>query len=106
MDLPTHVYHLVEQSYLENYLAQATEQGPYFPATFAEEGFIHCCTKEQIPKILERYFKAVAKVSVVKVAVNQIRLAIKMEPGADGDYYPHIFGGIPAEAWETHWVIK
>ena len=36
--MPTIIYHLVPQSY---HLGQAQEQ-PYIPATFNEEGFIHC----------------------------------------------------------------
>jgi uncharacterized protein (DUF952 family) len=29
----------------------------YLPVDFKREGFIHCCSQEQLPGVLQRYFK-------------------------------------------------
>ena len=35
---------------------QALAAGEYRSASFAEEGFLHCCTHQQLAGVLERYF--------------------------------------------------
>lgn len=96
--MQAYIYHLVDTTYLENFRQEQGASATYFPATFEEEGFIHCCTEAQIEKVLPRYFSDIPKVKMIVVATKEIPSPIKYEAGADQDLYPHIYGGIPVQA--------
>ena len=50
------IYHITQA---EHWRA-ADEAGVYRPPGFAADGFIHCCTAEQIAEVANRYFRGEA----------------------------------------------
>lgn len=62
------------------------------------EGFIHLCTQSQLAGVLERYFAGRNDLVVLQLNAQAIRQDLKMEKGPTGDYFPHLFAGIPRSA--------
>lgn len=87
------IYHVV----MPDYWQQFEGKSAYTPPTFAEEGFIHCCTKAQIDYVLSTYFKGVTEVLLLKIDRNLLASELKVEP-ANGQYFPHIYGTINKSA--------
>jgi uncharacterized protein (DUF952 family) len=88
------IFHLVEPLYWQTF----DKQGIYFSETFSDEKFIHCCTTEQLSGVLRRFYKGVG--SVLKLEINDEKLINKptYEATADGEKFPHIYGGINKDA--------
>ncbi len=67
--------------------------------TLAEEGFIHLCTWQQLPGVVERFYADVAdQLSVL--TIDPARLppgALRFET-VDGDAYPHLYAPLPTDA--------
>ena len=83
------IYHVATP----NYWQQFSEKATYTAPTFEEEGFIHCCTKEQIDYVLTTYFVGVAEILLLKIDTKLLESELKVEP-ANGQHFPHIYGGI------------
>lgn len=83
------IYHVV----MPDYWQQFEEKANYTPPTFAEEGFIHCCTKAQIDYVLSTYFKETKEVLLLKIDKTKLTSELKVEP-ANGQQFPHIYGAI------------
>ncbi len=106
------IYHLVPASY---YRAQPLDQ-PYQPATFGQEGFIHCTAgQELLIKIANAYFDTLAEeLLVLEIDSQELTALLKYElpipptgqPSAgtanyavDSDLlFPHIYGPLNREA--------
>lgn len=83
------IYHVV----MPDYWQQFAEKTAYTPPTFKEEGFIHCCTKEQINYVLTTYFKGISAILLLKIDTTLLEAELKVEP-ANGQHFPHIYGAI------------
>lgn len=93
--LPTStLFHVVETSEWESQIHSPT----FLPATYASEGFIHLCTEEQLPSVLERYYAGRTDISLLTLDAESLKDHLKMEPGPTGDYFPHLFSAIPSSA--------
>lgn len=72
-------------------------------ATLDDVGFIHACTPEQLPTVLERFYADIEEPLVV-LAVEEADLdaagaPVRWEPAPDtGELFPHIYGPIPISA--------
>ena len=63
-------------------------------------GFIHCCTAEQLPGVIERYFPGDnSNLLVVELNPETLTEELKWEPATDSDgLFPHIYGPINRSA--------
>ena len=70
----------------------------FFPADYAKEGFIHCCTKQQLEGVLHRYFKG--KTNLVLLHLDEAKLIseLKYELSTGNERFPHLYGAINSEA--------
>jgi uncharacterized protein (DUF952 family) len=66
----------------------------YFPSAFLKEGFIHCSKKEQLKGVLERFFKNVDEVYLLKISATKLTAQLKVEKASNGDFFPHVYGKI------------
>ena len=77
----------------------AHTNGLYASASLKEEGFIHCSQAEQIPGVLDRYFKG--KTNLVKLSIDTEKLSSRLiyewSPSV-ADTFPHIYGPININA--------
>ena len=78
-------------------------RGSYVPPGFESEGFIHCCTRSQLERVLADHFEAQDAVCLLVLDAAVIKAEVKYERAANGDDYPHIYGPIePSAVIETH----
>lgn len=89
------IYHITTQPEWN----AAQEKGNYESASLKEEGFIHCSLQEQVPGVLERYFKG--KNDLVKLTIETDKLKSQLiyewSPSI-ADTFPHIYGPINTDA--------
>jgi uncharacterized protein (DUF952 family) len=74
------------------------DQDRYEAAGLSEEGFIHCCTEQQLNGVLERYFSGIDQVFLLHLDTEKIEAALKWEPAVGGELFPHIYGPINKSA--------
>lgn len=88
------IFHIVTPSYWQTF----DDKDVYFSETFNDEKFIHCSTIEQLPGVLQRYYKNAGE--VVKLTINEEKLTTQpiYEAAANGEEFPHIYGGINKSA--------
>lgn len=65
-----------------------------------DRAFIHFSTEEQLPRIIEKYWKEAPCYAVVKVASSKLegRLVFEVNPGGSTRYYHLYEGSIPQSA--------
>ena len=98
----TYILHLTERSLWE----AARERGAYEISTrgrtLQEEGFIHCSTRAQLPKVAAFLYGTYdGPDDLVVLVVDPERLDVPLryeavEPG--GEEFPHVYGPLPAGA--------
>jgi uncharacterized protein (DUF952 family) len=83
----------------------AESKGKYESPSLADEGFIHCSEENQVPGVIERYFKE--KKELIKLVIETDKLTSPIyfdwSPSLE-DTFPHIYGPINLDAVE-HIVI-
>jgi uncharacterized protein (DUF952 family) len=94
MESTSIIYHFAS---IERWEAQLKNED-YFPSAFLQEGFVHCCTKNQLEGVLKRYFKSTDKVYLVSVDTKKLVAPLKLELANNGDFFPHIYGKINKSA--------
>jgi uncharacterized protein (DUF952 family) len=80
-----------------DWLAHGKEKA-FVAADFKREGFIHCCTKEQIAGVIERYFKNQSDLLLLHMDENKLAPELKYEPSTNNEKFPHVYGPINKEA--------
>lgn len=94
MDAPV-IYHLTTADEWDD----AQDKGSYEPPSFQREGFIHCCTEEQLEDVKKRGFQG--QENLVKLVIDPARLTQKLQYDRDEELqqeFPHIYGPLNIEA--------
>lgn len=75
--------------------ASARHTGVIEPLSLAEEGFVHCCFRDQIAGVLERYFLGASRLLLVEFDRTRVgRWIVETPPGAK-EGFPHVYGALP-----------
>ncbi len=79
---------------------QAGEKsGFYAPASFAEEGFIHCSFQEQILPVANAFYHGQRGLLLLEIDAASLGDSLIVEDLYDhGEEFPHIYGKLPASA--------
>ena len=80
---------------------EAAQTSGYFAsADLAAEGFIHCCTAQQIAAVANRYYQEQAALVLLEIDETQISVPLKWEDLTNaGELFPHVYGCIPRAAF-------
>ncbi len=89
----------------------ARELGEYKPASLKSEGFIHCSTEEQLPKVIEAFYKNIPNILILGISLEKLSSPVKWEapvhpggvspfPVEEMETFPHIYGAINLKAVE------
>jgi uncharacterized protein (DUF952 family) len=70
----------------------------YYPLVYKNEGFIHCCSADQLSGVLERYFNDQKDLLLLHIDEKKVPGEIKWEAGPNNDMFPHIYGTIARNA--------
>ena len=84
------ILHVTERT---DWLSQKHSE-TFSPADLQREGFVHCCTKEQLPGVLERYFKGRKDLVLIHVDERKLSSPLKYEASTNNEEFPHIYGTI------------
>lgn len=95
------LFHITERStWLE-----AAQAGEYRMSTrgitLADQGFIHCSLRQQLPAVAELVYSDVDDDELVVLVIDSDRISapIRYEAAeAGGQEFPHIYGALPATA--------
>ncbi|WP_461071380.1 DUF952 domain-containing protein [Streptomyces pseudoechinosporeus] len=102
--------HLTERSLWDAARKTGTYEMSTRGRTLQEEGFIHCSTRAQLPRIaafLYGSYEGPDDLVVLVIDSERLGVPVKYEaPEPGGEEFPHIYGPIPeaaviaVEAWE------
>ena len=70
----------------------------FFPRDYSREGFIHCCTREQLEGVLDRYFKGQSNLVLLHLDESKLHAELRYEPSTHSELFPHLYGGINQDA--------
>lgn len=88
------IYHIVTPETWEQF-----KNEPFYEAeSLHSEGFIHCSYRNQLPEVLERYYKNAEKVFILHINPNLLTSKLVSEPSTNNEVYPHIYGEINRQA--------
>ena len=86
-----YIYHITTAAAWE----KAQLAGAYIAESLAIEGFIHCSTKEQVPGVLERYYKGQSNLVRLTIDKSKITSPLIFElAGSINEVFPHVHGPI------------
>ncbi len=86
-----YIYHVTTQKEWE----QAKLKGEYTPAQFEQDGFIHCSAEQQVPGVLDRFYKGQTGLVKLKIEKAKLQRPLLFELATDLDeLFPHIYGSL------------
>lgn len=87
------IFHLATPEAWE--AAQAT--GKISPSSLADQGFVHCSTREQLAGTIERHFADADELVLLRLDESSIRDALRWEESHPGEHYPHVHRAIATD---------
>lgn len=83
------VYHLLTPDAWAN-----ARGGPYHADSLAAEGFIHCSNADQVARSANRFYGDADRLLVLCLDADRLGPALRDEPAATGERFPHVYGPI------------
>ena len=79
---------------------EAAQTSGYFAsADLTAEGFIHCCTAQQIAAVANRYYHGREALLLLEIDETKVRVPLQWEDlTRAGESFPHVYGRIPLAA--------
>lgn len=79
---------------------EAAQGSGYFAsADLVAEGFMHCCTAQQITAVANRYYQGREGLFVLEIDEARIQAPLRWEDLRHaGEAFPHVYGRIPLAA--------
>jgi uncharacterized protein (DUF952 family) len=62
-------------------------------------GFVHCAFEEQVAGVANAFFRGVAKLVVLRIAIDRLNVEVRYEDlqGGEGPF-PHVYGPLNLDA--------
>ena len=96
------IYHITPKHIWQ----EQTGDPGFEPPAFTKEGFIHCCTPDQVEGVLNRYFKGVTNLLMLHIYESKLDNPLRYEGVPGGEQFPHIYGKINKSAVEQVTAIS
>lgn len=88
------IYHVTDQSTLDR-----VDDELYRCASLQSEGFIHCCTRQQLDGVLSRYYQGLSGLKLLTINPLLLATAPVYENTVGGEeLFPHVYGPINMNA--------
>src|SRR5262245_25833859 len=79
--------------------AAAQASGYFASVDLTTEGFIHCCTAQQIAAVANRYYQGHEGLLLLEIDETRVHVPLKWEDLTNaGQVFPHVYGRIPLGA--------
>lgn len=90
---PSHVLHIAEAKEWE------ARGDTYVPASFNEEGFIHCSTAAQLDRVAGEFYAGRDDLTLLRVAAVEVGSMLVYEDLYEtGEMFPHVYGPLSLDA--------
>lgn len=66
--------------------------------TLADEGFIHCCSADQLAGVLARYYTGAGPLLLLTIDPALLTAEWRDDEVAPGVFYPHVYGPVNLDA--------
>jgi uncharacterized protein (DUF952 family) len=77
----------------------ARSSGIYQADTFAEEGFIHCSSRQQVEQVANRFYRGRQGLVLLAIEPDKVDAPLKWENLEGGqEKFPHIYGPLKLSA--------
>lgn len=87
-------------------LARAERSGAVAAPSLASEGFVHCCFRDQIAGVLERYFRGEGELALLEFDAHAVGVVrVEAPPGAS-EGFPHVYGPLPLAALRRRFALE
>lgn len=84
---------------LDTDITEFHKTGSYSCASLKQEGFIHCCERQQLVGVVSRYYQDVDHVQLMLLDPDKLDKPLILENTVGGtELFPHIYGPINKEA--------
>jgi uncharacterized protein (DUF952 family) len=77
---------------------RAQEAGVYAPPSLATEGFLHLCTTEQLPGVVQRFFAGKGDTVALHLDETKLTGEIRWEDSYSHGVFPHLYAPLNLEA--------
>ena len=75
--------------------AQASAHPSYAPDGFAADGYIHCCSAEQLQYVGDHYFRGKQDLVILCIETSKLNAPVKYEDlNREGMLFPHLYGAL------------
>ncbi len=82
-----------------NDIKQAKTSGRYRCESIESEGFIHCCTPEQLQGVVSRYYSTAQGMMLMHIDSELLEAELVFENTMGGEeQFPHVYGEINMDA--------
>ncbi len=89
------IYHILKKEDWDN----AVVKGFYEAASLKTEGFIHNSSREQVPSVLDRYYKNETDLLLLHIDESKLTSPLKYELAVSvNEMFPHIYGPVNVDA--------
>jgi glutathione S-transferase len=92
-----YIYHIV----LPHSWTAQLDADTYRHASLDAEGFIHLSYAHQLKGVLQRYYKGVEKVWILKINPALLTTQLVIEASTAGELYPHLYDVLNKSAIES-----
>ncbi len=96
------IYHVITSAAWESQRLAKSLEVP----SLKTEGFIHCCTHQQVAGVLERYFKGQTNLLLLEIDEAKLESELRFEKSTNDELFPHVYGPINKTAILTTTWIK
>jgi uncharacterized protein (DUF952 family) len=93
------IFHITDTETWAQSQARGRHTGSTRGVDLAEEGYIHCSTAAQWPRVRERFYAGVPGLLLLHVDETKLTFPLRYEQLGDaGDAFPHVYGPIDLDA--------
>ncbi|MCW5910781.1 MAG: DUF952 domain-containing protein [Cyclobacteriaceae bacterium] len=90
------IYHIIAEADWHTQLQEESES--ISVSTLQTEGFIHCCTQQQVEGVLSRYFKGQTGLLMLEIDESKLQPGLRFEKSTNDELFPHVYGAINKSA--------
>lgn len=88
------IYHIETEDLWQQALLSET----YIPASYENDGFIHCVALEQVADVANKHYHGRNDLLLLCISQKLLEAETLWEPSDGGLYYPHIYGPLNVSA--------